>query len=70
MKKLAKEIKPGDIIIVGGEELTIEEVEISDIGKQGTKKVRIVAKKKNGEKIAIIRPEDYPIETKEGKEKK
>lgn len=39
----------------------VEEVEISDIGKQGTKKVRIVAKKKSGEKIVIIRPEDYPL---------
>ncbi len=64
MKIKAIEIKKGEIITVGGEELEVEEVEISDIGKQGTKKVRIVAKRKDGEKIVIIRPEDYPIEKK------
>lgn len=63
MKK-AKDLKKKDRIIAGGEELEIEEIEQSDIGKQGTKKIRIVAKKKNGDKIVIIRPEDYPVETK------
>jgi len=43
--------------------LVIEEIEISDIGKQGTKKVRLVAKTNAGEKITLIRPEDYPFET-------
>ena len=62
MKKKAVEIKKGDNLTVAGEELVVEEVEISDIGKQGTKKVRLVAKKKNGEKIVIIRPEDYPLD--------
>lgn len=62
-KKEAIEIKKGDVIVVGGEELEVAEVEVSDIGKQGTKKVRIVAKKSNGEKTIIIRPEEYPIET-------
>ena len=62
MKKKALEIKKGESIIIGGEELKVEEVETSDISKQGSKKVRIVAKKKNGEKIVIIRPEDYPVE--------
>ncbi|MBI2632596.1 hypothetical protein HYW75_06330 [Candidatus Pacearchaeota archaeon] len=64
MKKKAKELGKKDKIIIGNEELEIEEIEISDIGKQGTRKVRIVAKKKNGEKIVIIRPEDYPIDLK------
>ncbi len=64
MKKKALEIKKGESIIIGGEELKVEEVETSDISKQGSKKVRIVAKKKNGEKIVIIRPEDYPVECK------
>lgn len=63
-KKKAIEIKKGEVIAVAGEELSVEEVEVSDIGKQGTKKVRIVGKKKNGEKVVIIRPEDYPIEVK------
>ncbi|HLC53129.1 MAG TPA: hypothetical protein VJK03_01170 [Candidatus Nanoarchaeia archaeon] len=67
MKKKAIEIKKGDIVVMGGEELEVEEVEISDIGKQGTKKVRLVAKKKSGEKIVIIRPDEYPIDKKEKK---
>jgi len=67
MRKLAKEIKKGDKLVIGGEELDIEEVEMSDIGKQGTKKVRIVAKKKSGESVSIIRPEDYPVEVKGNK---
>ena len=64
VKKKAVEVKKGEHIAIGGEELEITEVEVSDIGKQGTKKVRIVAKKKSGESITIIRPEDYPLETK------
>ena len=63
-KKKACEVKKEDIIVIGGEELVVEEVEVSDIGKQGTKKVRIVAKKKSGETVVIIRPDAYPIETK------
>jgi translation elongation factor P/translation initiation factor 5A len=63
-KKKAIEIKKSDVIVIAGEELSVEEIEVSDIGKQGTKKVRLVGKKKNGEKVIIIRPEDYPIETK------
>jgi len=64
MKKKAGDIKKGDSILIAGEEMIVDEVETSDIGKQGTKKVRLVAKKKNGEKIVIIRPEDYPIDKK------
>ena len=62
-KKKAIEIKKDDTIKIAGEELLVEEVEVSDMGKQGTKKVRFVAKKKNGEKIVLIRPEEYPIES-------
>ena len=36
MKKKAIEIKKGDLILVGGEELKVEEVESSDISKQGS----------------------------------
>ena len=64
VKKKAVEVKKGEHIAIGGEEFEITEVEVSDIGKQGTKKVRIVAKKESGESITIIRPEDYPLETK------
>ena len=62
-KKIAREIKKGDSIKIAGKECLVEEVEISDIGKQGTRKVRIVAKTSENDKIVIVRPEDYPIET-------
>ncbi|MDO8460294.1 MAG: hypothetical protein Q7S74_04250 [Nanoarchaeota archaeon] len=61
MKKLAKELKKGDSLLIGGEKLSIEIIETSDIGKQGTQKVRLEAKKANGEKVVIIRPADYPF---------
>ena len=57
--KKAKELKVGDEITIAGEKVIISAVEVSDIGKQGTKKVRIEAKKANGDKIVVIRPEDY-----------
>ena len=62
MKKPAKEIKKGDKIKISGVSFVVENVEISDVGKQGTKKVRIEAKSESGEKIIIIRPEEYPFE--------
>ncbi|MBS3089922.1 hypothetical protein J4461_03530 [Candidatus Pacearchaeota archaeon] len=63
MKKNASDFKPGDTIVIGGEKLKVIGVEISDIGKQGTKKCRIEAQKQNEEKIVIIRPADYPFES-------
>ncbi len=60
-KVTAKELKKGDKISVGGESLTIESVELSEIGKQGSQKCRIEAKKENGERVAIVRPADYPF---------
>jgi translation elongation factor P/translation initiation factor 5A len=62
MKK-AKELKKGDKVFVGEVPCKVDEIEISDMGKQGTKKVRIVASNSKGEKIVIVRPEDYPIKT-------
>jgi len=61
MKKLAKDLKKGDTIELGTEKLIIEEIEISDLGKHGSKKCRIVAKKLDGEKAVIIRPDKYPF---------
>ncbi|MBU0907475.1 MAG: hypothetical protein KKE05_04955, partial [Nanoarchaeota archaeon] len=56
MKKLAKEIKKGDKLKLAGKIFTVEEIEISDVGKQGTKKCRIVAKPETGDKMVLIRP--------------
>lgn len=64
MKKKAKDLKKGDKIIIAGGDWIIEETEISDIGKQGTQKCRIVAANAKKEKVVIIRPADYPFEVK------
>ena len=62
VKILAKDVKQGTILVLGGERVTVQEVEHSDIAKQGTKKTRLVAKKANGETVTIIRPAEYPLE--------
>lgn len=62
MKKKAEELQKGDKVNIAGQEAIIEEVEVSDIGKQGKKKCRLVLILKNGEKIVIIRPSDYPFD--------
>ena len=62
MKKKAKDLKKGDRIKIAGKWFSLKEIEISDIGKQGKRKVRIVGEDDKGEKIVIIRPEDYPFD--------
>ncbi len=64
MKKKAKELKKGDRIVIAGGEWVVEEIEMSDIGKQGTQKCRIVAVDDKKEKVVVIRPVDYPFEVK------
>jgi len=61
MKKLAKDITKGDKIDIAGKPCVVEELELSDIGKHGKRKVRIVAITPENEKIIIIRPDDYPF---------
>jgi len=63
MKKRAKELKKGDKITIGGQECVVESIEISDIGKQGVRKCRIEARAADGERVVIIRPDEYPIES-------
>ncbi|MEK6878927.1 MAG: hypothetical protein AABY22_04930 [Nanoarchaeota archaeon] len=63
MKKLAKDLKKGDKILLAGNKCIIENIEFSDIGKQGKRKCRMELKTEKGEKIVIIRPEDYPFES-------
>lgn len=63
MKKQAKELIKGDKINIAGQVCLIEETEISDMGKQGKRKVRIVAISNTGEKVIIIRPEDYAFDS-------
>lgn len=59
----AEDLKKGDKIKIGQESLIIESIEISGIGKQGIQKCRIEARKENGEKVVLVRPADYPVQT-------
>ena len=61
MKKEDKEKKCNRIKIEGNFCL-VKNVEMSDIEKQRTKKVRIEARADDNKIVVIIRPEDYPIE--------
>jgi len=63
MKKQAKDLKKGDTVIIAGQKCIIESIELSEIGKHGKRKCRIEAKTQNNEKIVIIRPEDYPLDS-------
>jgi translation elongation factor P/translation initiation factor 5A len=63
MRKQAKDLKKGDKIKMAELSCTIEETELSDIGKQGKKKCRLVLTTEKGEKLVIVRPEDYPFES-------
>jgi len=62
MKIKANELKKGDKIIVAGRKFTVENIELSDIGKQGTKKCRLELIDEKREKLVVIRPEDYPFD--------
>jgi len=61
MKKLAKNLEIGDKITIADKTFEVKNIEISDIGKHGKRKVRIEAIEDQN-KIIIIRPEDYPFE--------
>lgn len=61
MKKKAKELVKGDKIKILDKVWIVQSIEISDIGKQGSSKCRLELEA-NGEKLAIIRPADYPFE--------
>ena len=63
MKRTAKDLKKGDKVAVAGKKCFVESIEVSDIGKQGKRKVRLELKTEDGEKIIIIRPEDYPFDS-------
>ena len=68
MKKKAKELNKGDKISLAGREFQVKSIEISSIesgksGRKGSRKVRIEAEDSQKEKMVIVRPEDYPIQT-------
>ena len=61
-KKKAGDLKVGDKMVIGGKPGIVKEKEESDIGKHGTKKVRLVVDVE-GKDMVLIRPSEYPIET-------
>lgn len=61
MKKQAKELKKGDKINIVGQSGIVKEIGLSDIGKQGKRKCRIVILFPDNKETIIIRPEDYPF---------
>ena len=68
MKKKAKEIKEGEKIEIAGREFEVKNIEISSsesgkAGRKGGRKVRIEAEDSKGEKMVLVRPEDYPLKT-------
>lgn len=63
MKKQAKELKVSDKILVAEQECVIETIEFSDIGKHGKRKCRLGVRTSKGEKLVLIRPEDYPFDS-------
>lgn len=62
MKKPGKSLRKGDKIKIAGKICQIIGIELSDIGKHGKRKCRIEAQAEKGERLVIIRPEDYPFE--------
>ena len=62
MKVKAQELKKGDKIKLAGRKCKVKSLEVSDIGKQGSKKVRIEAEIEGSDDLVIVRPADYPIE--------
>ena len=62
MEKKASHLVKGDIVIISEQKCTVDKVEVSDVGKQGTKKVRFEAIDPKGERIILVRPENYPIQ--------
>jgi len=62
MKKHAKDLKQNDKVLVADQQCVVESLELSDIGKQGKRKARIVVTTPKGEKMVLVRPEDYPFD--------
>lgn len=63
VKKQAKDLKKDEKVLIADQTCLIESIELSEIGKHGKRKCRIAAITPKGEKIILIRPEDYPMDT-------
>jgi translation elongation factor P/translation initiation factor 5A len=63
MRKQAKDLVKGEKILVSNQECVVNDIEISEIGKHGKRKCRLDLATSRGDKLVIIRPEDYPVDT-------
>lgn len=61
MQKFASKLKKGDKIRLAEQSCVVDSIEISEVGKQGKRKVRLVVMLEDKEKLILIRPEDYPF---------
>ncbi len=61
--KKASELKKGNKVILDGVLCEIVSIELSALGKHGTKKVRIIATSEEGETKIIIKPSDVLVES-------
>ena len=59
MKKYTKDLKKGDKVTIANQKFLVNTIELSDIGKQGKRKVRLELLSEKQEKLIIIRPDDY-----------
>lgn len=62
-KITAEKLKKGDKILLADQVCSVENIEVSALGKQGAKKCRLEIKMQDGEKAVIIRPADYMFDT-------
>lgn len=63
MRKQAKDLQKDDKITLAEQTCSVKSIELSDMGKQGKRKCRIVVVTPKNEKLVLIRPEDYLFDT-------
>ncbi len=64
-RKKASELKKGDKAMIDGQLCEIISVELSALGKHGTKKCRIIAAAPSQETKVVVKPADVLIEIQE-----
>ena len=62
MEKELKDLKPGERINFEGNNYTVKEVEVSNIGKHGRSKCRLVVIASNKEEKILVRLSDMKAE--------
>ncbi len=62
MKKFS-EVNVGDTIVIEGSKISVTEFEMSNIGKHGSVKCRVVGLNEKKERVVIIKNSDEDVET-------